>query len=111
MNRPVNLGYSRKTDCVLPFELLLLNSKPDETVFITVSSTSLISPWVLFGEKRRTILLYRAVSGGINIPVIDKYDEYLDKFVDHYACRELIVPNSINEYKKVLKELVARGRQ
>lgn len=105
VNRPFETGCSRKIECVLPFELLLLNSQPDETVFITVSSTSLISPWVLFGEKPRTILLYKAVTGGINISAIDQYDVYLDRFVKKYQCRELMVPQSMNEYRKMLKRL------
>ncbi len=111
VNRSFETGCSRKVDCVLPFELLLLNSHPDKTVFITVSSTSLISPWVLFGEKPRTILLYKAVSGGINIAAIDQYDIYLDKFSEKYQCRELMIPKSMNEYKKILKRLERDFRQ
>ena len=108
VNRPVELGYSRDVDCTLPFELLLLNTQVDETVFITVSSTSLISPWVLFGERPKTILLYKAITGGINIPAIDSYDQYLDKFVEKYACRELMVPRDMTEFKKILSAMKRR---
>lgn len=106
VNRSVELGYSRKNTCVLPFELLLLNGNLEDTVFITVSSTSLISPWVLFGEKPKTILLYKAITGGINIPAIDRYEEYLDRFAQKYGCRSLMIPKSMNEYKKLLNVLV-----
>lgn len=108
VKRSVELGYSQNSTCVLPFELLLLNAKLGDTVFITVSSTSLISPWVLFGAKPKTILLYKAVTGGINIPAIDKYGEYLDKFVLEYGCRNLMIPKSMNEYKKLLNILAKK---
>ena len=109
VNRPVQMGYSRAADCTLPFELMLMNTDLSDIVLITVSSNSLISPWVLFGEKPKTILLYKVVSGGINIPAIDKYDECLDKFVQEYACRELMVPRDIYEYKKLLQTLAANA--
>ena len=105
VNRPYIQGLTKQEDLKIPFELLLLNCDTSKTIFVTVSSGSLISPWVIFDQKLTTIFLYKAIKGGINLPAVDKFQMYLDKFVEKYACKNLYIPNSLTEYKFVLENL------
>lgn len=105
VNRPFQQGVTKQFDIKIPFELLLLNCNIKNTIFVTVSSGSLISPWVIFDQQIITIFLYKAIKGGINMPTIDKFKMYLDKLVEKYKCKNLYVPESLSEYKHILKNL------
>lgn len=109
INRSFIQGISKQDDIKIPFELLLLNCDIEKTIFVTISSGSLISPWVVFDANIITIFLYKAIKGDINLPTIDKFREYLDKLVEKNACKKLYVPKSLTEYKYILKRLVDEG--
>lgn len=110
VNRPFIQGLTKQDDLKIPFELLLLNCDTSKTIFVTVSSGSLISPWVIFDEEITTIFLYKAIRGGINLPTVDKFGEYLDKMVEKYKCKNLYIPKSLQEFKFVLEKLVKDKR-
>ena len=107
VNQPFRLGYSKQRDSNFPFELVLLNHDIEESTFITVSSGSLISPWVIFDIKPSTIFLYKAIQGPINLPLMNEaFVEYMDKFTAKYACNKMLVPRSFNEFRYELRKLV-----
>lgn len=106
IHRPFSYGLSALKKDSVPFELMLLNDRRDDAVYITVDSGSLISPRVIFQEEIMTIFLYRAITGKSHGLGANTFSEYMDKFVSKYAGKKLIVPGSLEEYRYTLRYLL-----
>ena len=106
VNRPFFYGLCASKDDSVPFELMLLNNKRDDVVYITVDSGSLISTRVIFEENVMTIFLYNAIIGKSHIHGADDFFHYMEQFVEYYQSPKLLVPGSLEEYKCELIHLI-----
>lgn len=108
--KALRLGYGQSLDFDVPFELLYLKLPVEDTTFITVSSGSLLSPYAVFGERPRTVFLYDAISGPINLPRINaRFVDYMHDFTRIYGGENLVVPESLTEYVYYLRSSVSSG--
>lgn len=91
----------------IPFEILCLNSDIEDKILVSVASTAIVTPKLLFDKEPVVILLYKIVPPQIDTVMMDKFFE---------GCRELyanqerfLIPKSISELKSFLSEWHVRN--
>lgn len=106
IHRPFAFGLSKKLDDSVPFELMLLNNNNySDSIYITVDSGSLISTRVIFEQDSAAVFLYKAISGKSHTHGNDSFIQYMNRFVEKYASKNLFVPGSLEEYRYILTHL------
>lgn len=85
----------------MPWEIIELNNDFTNTVFLTISSSSVINSQLFFRDDVKTILLYNLLHQRPNL-VNDEYLRYIDKIVMS-GC-DFHIPKSFDELKMVLED-------
>lgn len=60
-NRFERAGYATNRDTAMPWELIVLNSRFDRTLFLTVGSSAATNPYTIFGIPARVVFLCELV--------------------------------------------------
>ncbi len=60
-NRFANLGYKTNIDTSIPWEVIIMNVDMSKKVLITISSSSVLNPILIFGEKIRVYSIYKCI--------------------------------------------------
>lgn len=60
-NRFAQAGYATNTDTAMPWELIVLNSSFERTLFVTVGSSAATNPWCVFGIPAKAVFLCELV--------------------------------------------------
>lgn len=58
INRFKERGFKTNTNTEIPWELIVMNNDLSDKVLLTVSSTSVLNPYLLFGDKAKAYILY-----------------------------------------------------
>lgn len=105
VNRPFQLGLTRKFPADVPWELFLLNEeRPNDTV-ITVCSNAALTSRIVFGMDRNTVMLYHLFSGKVLWQEDALLRQYLRKFHRQFAGGNYYVPRTVYELKEILNYL------
>lgn len=102
VNRAKKLGLAQQAETPWPFELMLMNSRKKDGVYITVDSGSLISTRAIFEQDVKTIFLYKIIKGPTRNIAVKEFETYMDKFCENYKSKNLLVPQNIDELKMML---------
>lgn len=105
VNRSYRLGLAKQKETPWPFELILMNSKNNDTEYITIDSGSLISSRAVFDDDIPTMFLYKIVEGPTRNIAAKEFIDYMDKFCELYSSNNLLVPRSKHELQIMLKHL------
>ena len=60
-NRFAQLGYKTNTDTAIPWEVIMLNQKLTDKILVTISSGSVIYPYLYFGIEAKSYSLIRCL--------------------------------------------------
>lgn len=103
------MGLSEDIQLDIPFELLLLNDDLDDNVLISVCSTTLISPKVIFNQDIPIIYLYNAITGSVFLSDSEEnFRKYMDKVLINEKFNNYVIPHSLEHYKRILNHLVSK---
>lgn len=105
INRSFEYGIARTNYSKIPFEVILLNIDLSKVVLITVNSGSVISPFVMFEERPKVILLFEAISGSTHPQGNESFANHMRIFCEKYKNSTLYIPNSFNEFGCILNEI------
>ena len=100
-NRFKERGYSTNKNTGIPWEIIALNNKFDNTILVTMYSQSVIMPYVLFGEKVRAVILAKLDAGFKEKEHM--YFDYLDKYYYSKFSDMFFVPETECELKEYLQ--------
>ena len=85
----------------MPFEVICVNSNIEEKVLITIGSTAVLTPKIIFDKEPKVIWLDRLILGEL---VDNNRMELIERIRKMYRNPErLIIPENIFELKKALK--------
>ena len=101
-NRPFQLGLTRKYPVDVPWELFLLNEERPSSTVITVCSNAALTPRIVFGMDRNTVMLYHLFSGKILWKEDAVLRRYLHQFHRQFAGKHYYVPRTEYELKEIL---------
>lgn len=66
-NRFYNIGFKTNINTSIPWELIILNNDFSDKVLITIASSSVLNPIILFGEKAKVRIMYKCLNNKPNI--------------------------------------------
>lgn len=88
----------------IPWEIILLNGNFDNSLFLTISSGSVINSMTWNNCMMKTILLYKTLP--VKPRICDKkYEYYVMSLMKICNNNNFFIPNSIEEFKKIIKEI------
>ncbi|MCM1231780.1 MAG: alpha-2,8-polysialyltransferase family protein [Ruminococcus flavefaciens] len=93
------LGVITNKSPGIPWEIILMNIQCNEKVLITLTSNSVISSLIHFGEFPKIIMLYNCFQGFISSADID---QYINKLIQAYPQANILVPKSEDELSDIL---------
>ena len=102
-NRSFALGLAQQKDTPWPFELMYMNSIHDYTVYITVDSGALISTRAIFENDNVTMFLHKIIKGPTRNFGNKEFKEYMNKFYEKYKSKNLLIPETDDEFRIMLK--------
>lgn len=108
INRSAQLGLAKQANTPWPFELMLMNNANKNTTFITIDSGALISTRAVFKNDVKTMFLYKIVKGPTRNIASKEFIEYMDKFCELYKSKNLLVPQTNDEFRIMLRCLMNR---
>ena len=102
-NRFSKTGANFTKSSSIPWELIQLNIKMDNKIFITTTSAAALTSSVYFNDDCKSILLFEMM---VNKPssVNNVVRDYFVRFQNKYGKDSLAVPKSKDEFLKLIKE-------
>ena len=110
-NLPLQLGLTQKYPSTAPWELFLLNEKPDAFTLLTVCSNAALTGRLVFGIDPPTVMLYRLFEGKVLWQEDAVLHRYLRKFQREFAGKNYYVPKTGYELKHILAYLGGRSNE
>jgi len=96
-NRFKKLGYKTNLDTGIPWEIIALNNDFSDRVFVTISSSAVLTPRTIFGQNTKTFFLYKCLEK--KSPYInDSTEQYFKRFSEKFGDDFYIV-NEIEQFK------------
>ncbi len=92
----------------MPWELFLLNEPLAGGAVITVCSNAALTPRIVFGMDRNTVMLYRLFEGKVLWKEDDVLRRYLHQFYTQFAGKNYYVPQTVYELRETLNYLGGR---
>lgn len=102
-NRFKEQGYLTNKNTGIPWEVIALNNKFDNTVLVTMYSQSVIMPYVLFGESVRAVILAKLDDSFKEKDHI--YFDYLNKYYYARYPDMFFVPETEEDLKEYLQRV------
>ena len=102
--KPLKEGIHYYSSSSIPFEVICANSRINDKVLITASSTAVLMPKLLFGSEPTVLLLYKMteMKSGNN----QKREQFISYIKNQYQDqRKVIIPTSISELKDAIEML------
>ncbi|MDD4566018.1 MAG: hypothetical protein PHE79_11165 [Eubacteriales bacterium] len=82
-----------------PFEVFLFDHNIEDKILISVFSTTLFTPFLLFGQRPKLILTHKLLGDTIT-PHVPKLEHFLTEFITRYGNeKRIFVPENIDEFK------------
>lgn len=96
-NRFEKLGYATNKDTGIPWEIIAFNKDFSDSIFVSISSSSVLTPRILFGQKTQTYLLHKCLK--VESPfATTSAQEYFDKFLEKFG-ENLYILDDIEQIK------------
>ena len=86
----------------IPWEVIILNNDFSDKVFLTISSGSVLSPRILFGENVQTYMLFNCTKNKSDI-VKGRFFDYIELFKKKFGKSGFYIPENCDEFLKWLK--------
>lgn len=98
-------GYHSIENSIVPWEIQLLSNDLTGKVLISVSSTSIMSPFFIFGARMHIISLERMFVGDNPLHADKPFTTYFNKFIESANEKDTIVhlPRNVVELKETLR--------
>ncbi len=107
-NTAFEQGLTRKYDCDVPLELILLNGDARRWNLLTVCSNAALTGRLVFGLDIPTVMLYRLFLGKVLWKEDAVLMRYLRKFWREFSGRHYYVPGTVYELRNILEYLGGR---
>lgn len=107
VNRFARSGASVFEASGLPWEAAQMNHDYRDSLFMTVSSGSVLASLLYFDECIPTVFLYKVIGGGFRLK--ENYEAYLQKIFEKHPDARIFIPDTREELKQIIKEY-ADGR-
>ena len=104
-NLPYQLGLTRRPTGDVPWELFLLNERPENLTLLTVCSNAALTGRILFGLDIPTVMLYPLFEGKVLWQEDAVLRRYLRRFRLQFAGRRYFVPETHYELQHILEYL------
>lgn len=102
-NRFSELGVHVAEKSAVPWELIQLNNCFDNKIFIAIDSSPILTSHVYFNDKCKSILLYKAIN---NYKAPSKnLEQYITEFTKIYSSEKLYIPESFENFKKIINQI------
>lgn len=104
-NRFIEKGYATVQASVVPWEVQLLANNLNKKVFISVSSTSIFTPYMIFESDMHVISLENMFVGFNPTHADHAYTAFIGKLRDMVNKQEIHIhrPKTIQELKETLR--------
>lgn len=89
----------------VPWEVIQLNHDYSGCIFMTFTSSAVFSSDIYFGDACYKLLLYKLLKGSSNF-VDSKFESYIHKYMETFGCNRLFIPETYEELKEILNDLV-----
>lgn len=100
INRFKEQGFCTNINTSIPWEVIALNNNFNNTTLITISSSAVLAPRIIFNQQIKTILLYEVM--GKKSPYIDEScEKYLNK-LKKLKGNSLYVCNKISQLSEIM---------
>lgn len=90
------------------WENYLLTHSIDDKVLVTVSSNTVFVPHLLCGCEPTVVMLYKIFNGTSPILGSGNFESYVEKylsFYSKYAKKKVYIPETLDEFKEIIKNL------
>lgn len=107
-NRFAQAGYATNTDTAMPWELIVLNSSFERTLFLTVGSSAATNPWCVFGIPAKAVFLSELVEdpSRLRVDVMEQTKKICQSRPDLF-----FFPKTWEECEKRVEELLKENRE
>lgn len=92
----------------VPWEVIQLNNDFSNTIFLTISSGSVLSSRILFKSNNKTFLLFNCLKKRPKL-VNSKYIKYINNITQKYGRHGLYVPSDIDNFKLELSKITEQN--
>lgn len=96
VDRFAEYGIKTNKAVGVPWEVIIMNNNFSDKVFLTISSGSVLSPRILFGENVPTYMLYNCTKVKSHL-VTDSFYQFLELFKKKYGNSGFYIPENIGE--------------
>lgn len=93
-----DVSFNIQSDGNLPWETIYLNLDLEDKVLITIRSSSVFTPKIVFNKENKIILLYKIA--GIKD---EEYEKFVGKFRKLYSRNTIYIPENWNEFREIIK--------
>lgn len=104
INRFSKFGIKTNKTSSIPWEVIQMNKCFNGKVFITTASASALSSCLYFGDNVKIIMLYCCMKNKPKM-INENFYKYINKFIEKYGEKTLLVPKNENELKMMLRNL------
>ncbi|MGI6254816.1 MAG: polysialyltransferase family glycosyltransferase [Acutalibacter sp.] len=107
VNRFQEAGYATNQDTSMPWELIVLNSSFERTLFLTVGSSAATNPWCVFGIPAKAVFLCNLVEEPqkLRTEVLDQTKEICRQRPDLF-----FFPSTWEECEELIPRLLKEAR-
>lgn len=103
INRFAEIGYMTNSNTSIPWEVIALNSDLQNCYLVTVFSQSVVLPFILFGNKTKSVLLYNLCSSFSETDV--KYKNFFSSLCEEKYTGVFNAPKTIKELKQIFAQV------
>ncbi|MGF9768966.1 polysialyltransferase family glycosyltransferase [Bacillus albus] len=96
----LGVGEGNIYQSTYPWELIYLNESPSKSILISINSTAVLTPHLIFNKKHSMVLLYK---------IVGVQNEEMEKFVD--VLREnngdlsIFIPKNFEDMREILNKI------
>lgn len=87
----------------IPWEIITMNEKFDDKVLITITSSTVFTPKILYDSNCTIILLYKLMTGYNSIFDSSNMEEFIIKAKNKYGSK-MYIPKTLSDLKSILDE-------
>lgn len=106
-NRFKDIGVDVMEKSNIPWEVIQLNNRFDNCIFMTVASSVAFSSDIYFGDRCHKLLLFKCLKTPPAL-VNDNFKKYLDLYKEKFGEDSLHIPNSYEELKDSVKGICSK---
>lgn len=101
------LGIDTVKQPSIPWELFMLNSEFNDTIFISFMSSAVLSSRIIFNRKGIDIYLYNCKrQKEIDDEIFDKFTEFIENYKKEKNLSDsIMIPSTLNSFAKELEKL------